>query len=41
MAGPVISSSRGIIYASNQVDFAAAARRAAQKARDQINALRT
>ncbi|MGB1251807.1 MAG: orotidine-5'-phosphate decarboxylase [Candidatus Promineifilaceae bacterium] len=39
-AGPVISSSRGIIYASYGLDFADAARAAALKARDQINAAR-
>ncbi len=39
-AGPLISSSRGIIYASSQVDFAEAARAAAVQLRDRINALR-
>ena len=39
-AGPVINSSRGIIYASTGMDFADAARQAAQKLRDQINAIR-
>ena len=38
--GPVISSSRGILYASMGVDFADAARKAAVDLRDQINALR-
>ena len=37
-AGLVISSSRGILYASAGEDFASAARDAAQKLRDQINA---
>lgn len=36
-AGPVISSSRGILYADLSGDFAAAARRAAQLLRDRIN----
>ena len=35
--GPVISSSRGIIYASFGLDFAEAARTAALKVRTQIN----
>ena len=35
--GPVINSSRGIIYASSGPDFAQAARIAAQALRDQIN----
>jgi len=35
--GPVINSSRGIIYASSGSDFAQAARTAASKLRDQIN----
>ncbi len=39
-AGLIISSSRGILYASSGEDFAAAARQAAQKLRDQINASR-
>jgi orotidine-5'-phosphate decarboxylase len=39
-AGPVINSSRSIIYASTGVDFAGAARKAAQTLRDQINAIR-
>jgi orotidine-5'-phosphate decarboxylase len=39
-AGPVISSSRGIIYASTSTDFAEAARKAAQTVRDQINTIR-
>lgn len=38
--GPVISSSRGILYASMGGDFAAAARKAAVALRDQINVLR-
>lgn len=38
--GPVISSSRGILYASMAGDFADAARKAAVTLRDQINALR-
>ena len=41
VAGPVISSSRGIIYAESGENFAQAARQAAIKTRDQINALRT
>lgn len=36
-AGPVISASRSIIYAAMTVDFAQAARRAAQDLRDAIN----
>lgn len=40
VAGPVISASRSIIYASARQDFAAAARKAAQKLRDQINQAR-
>ncbi len=40
IAGPLISSSRGIIYASKGYDFAEKARDAAVKLRDQINALR-
>ena len=36
-AGLVISSSRGILYASDRDDFASAARTAALKLRDQIN----
>ena len=36
-AGMVINSSRAILYASHDEDFAAAARRAAQSARDEIN----
>jgi len=40
VAGPVISASRSILYASLQGDFAAAARDAAQELRDQINAAR-
>jgi orotidine-5'-phosphate decarboxylase len=38
--GLIISSSRSILYASSGEDFAAAARAAAQKLRDQINASR-
>ena len=41
VAGPVISSSRGIIYASMQQNFADAARNAALKLREQINQMRT
>ncbi len=40
VAGPVISASRSILYASLQGDFAASARVAAQELRDQINAAR-
>ena len=40
IAGPLISSSRGIIYASQGYDFADKAREAAVKLRDQINAIR-
>lgn len=40
VAGPVISASRSIIYASSRSDFAAAARAAALRLRAQINALR-
>ena len=36
-AGPLISSSRGIIYAGNGYDFADKAREAAMELRDQIN----
>jgi len=39
--GLIISSSRGILYASSGDDFAAAARSAALKLRDQINASRS
>ncbi|HYM47825.1 MAG TPA: orotidine-5'-phosphate decarboxylase [Burkholderiaceae bacterium] len=39
-AGIVLNSSRAIIYASQHDDFAAAARRAAQSARDEINRYR-
>ncbi len=38
--GMIISSSRGILYASSGEDFAAAARRAAQELRDLINSHR-
>jgi orotidine-5'-phosphate decarboxylase len=40
LAGPVINSSRGIIYASSGPDFADKARAAALALRDEINALR-
>jgi orotidine-5'-phosphate decarboxylase len=40
VAGPVISASRSIIYASAGLDFAAAARAAALSLRDQINEVR-
>jgi orotidine-5'-phosphate decarboxylase len=39
-SGLIISSSRGILYASSGEDFATAARAATQKLRDQINASR-
>jgi orotidine-5'-phosphate decarboxylase len=39
-AGIVVNSSRAIIYASGNGDFAEAARHAAQKARDEINRYR-
>jgi len=39
--GLIISSSRGVLYASSGTDFASAARAAAQKLREQINASRT
>ncbi len=40
--GPIIvNSSRAILYASSGADFAAAARRAAQKTRDELQAART
>lgn len=38
--GPVINASRSIVYASGQADFAEAARAAAIKMRDEINAVR-
>lgn len=41
VAGPLISASRTIIYAGSGYNFADAARTAAIKLRDQINALRT
>lgn len=41
VAGPVISSSRSIIYADMAGDFAAAARRAAQTLRRRINQMRS
>jgi orotidine-5'-phosphate decarboxylase len=40
-AGPLISASRGVIYASAGEDFAQAARSAALELRDQINKIRT
>jgi len=40
VAGPLISASRSILYASGGEDFAEAARQAASKLRDEINALR-
>lgn len=40
VAGPVISASRSVIYASTSVDFDEAARRAARQLRDQINSQR-
>ncbi len=40
VAGPVINSSRGIIYADQTVDFAQGARAAAIRLRDRINKLR-
>ncbi|MCP4426828.1 MAG: orotidine-5'-phosphate decarboxylase [Chloroflexi bacterium] len=40
VAGPVISASRSIIYASSQIDFADATRAAAQSLRNQINEAR-
>ena len=40
IAGPVISASRSIIYADMNVNFADAARTAAQNLRDQINQMR-
>ncbi len=40
VAGPVISASRSIIYASMQADFAGAARSVALALRERINALR-
>ncbi|RMG96149.1 MAG: orotidine-5'-phosphate decarboxylase [Chloroflexi bacterium] len=40
IAGPVISVSRSIIYASAKIDFAEAAREAARTIREQINRLR-
>lgn len=40
VAGPVISASRSVIYASGGEDFADAARSAAMSLRDQINQLR-
>jgi orotidine-5'-phosphate decarboxylase len=39
--GPVINASRSILYASGQADFAQAARAAAFKLRDEINAARS
>ncbi len=40
VAGPLLSASRSIIYASAKLDFAEAARAAAQQVRDQINLAR-
>ncbi len=40
IAGPVINSSRGIIYTGAGPDFAEKARAAATAVRDEINALR-
>jgi orotidine-5'-phosphate decarboxylase len=37
----IVNSSRAILYASSEADFAAAARRAAQKTRDELRAART
>ena len=37
----IVNSSRAILYASSEADFAAAARRAAQKTRDELHAART
>ncbi|WP_439520824.1 orotidine-5'-phosphate decarboxylase [Hydrogenophaga sp.] len=37
----IVNSSRAILYASGEADFAAAARRAAQKTRDELHAART
>jgi len=40
-SGPiVVNSSRAILYASGEADFAAAARAAAQSTREQLNAAR-
>jgi orotidine-5'-phosphate decarboxylase len=39
-AGMIINSSRSIIYASPEKDFAAAARNAAMNLRDEINLYR-
>jgi orotidine-5'-phosphate decarboxylase len=39
-SGLVISSSRGILYASSGENFASAARAATEKLRDQVNASR-
>ena len=38
--GVIVNSSRGIIYASGGTDFAAAAKKAAQQLRDELNAAR-
>jgi orotidine-5'-phosphate decarboxylase len=38
--GPIINSSRGVLYASAGEDFAQAARAATDKLRKEINALR-
>ncbi|MCA9968328.1 MAG: hypothetical protein KC423_28985, partial [Anaerolineales bacterium] len=40
VAGPVINSSRSIIFASQGLDFADAAREAAEKLRGEINVAR-
>ncbi len=37
----IVNSSRAILYASSEADFAAAARRVAQKTRDELHAART
>ncbi len=39
--GPIISASRSILYASSKMDFAEAARAAAIRLRDEINAVRS
>ena len=38
--GPLINSSRAVLYASSKLDYAEAARMAAQRARDEIRAAR-
>jgi orotidine-5'-phosphate decarboxylase len=40
VAGPVISASRSVIYASSGLDFAEAARAVAERLRAEINAVR-